>query len=230
MENMSLENRILDANLVVDCDEILYNISPKWCKLIYENKEIFKKYFRIDVLERAINEGENFDDIILSRDKFYLNEWLKKDDIEKLPEEIFKKFMELYDTEDYYDDLKPTAMGIGIGRLSYSPQVKKVYVLTRHMHESNRESKLRAIRGLFPSHKLEIRTIGAGEKKSDVIKDVDVSNGFIFDDEISNIKDYLKNAENVTHCNICLPILGYNQPDDEIIKLLEEREVCLLTY
>lgn len=227
MEN--LESRILDANLVVDCDEILYNISPKWCKKMYEMKDIFEPYMRMDILQRAIEEGEDFENAILSRDKFYLNQWLKKEDVE-IPDDINQKFMDIYNQPDFYDDLKPTAMAIGISRLSYCPNVKKVYIITRHGHNGSKDSKLRAVKGLFPSNKLEIRFVGTGEKKSDAIKDIDLTNGFIFEDEMSNVKDYLVNGKNVTHCNICVPILGYNMPDEQIIKLFEEREVCLLTY
>lgn len=225
------DNRILDCNLIVDCDEILYNISPKWCRGIYERKEIFEPYLRIDILERAIKEGENFDDVILSRDKFYITEWLKKDNVD-IPENIFKEFMNIYNAKDYYDDLKPTAMGIGISRLSRSPNVKKVYAVSRHAENESgsRDSKIRAIKGLFPSNKLELKIVGRNEKKSDAIKGIDITNGFIFEDEMNNILDYLTNAENVTHCNICVPVLGYNLPSEQIIKLMEEREVCFLTY
>ena len=228
MEN-NLSTLTYDANLVVDCDEILYNISPKWCKKIYEMKDVFEPYLRIDILEKAINAGEDYENIILSRDKFYLNQWLKKENVE-LPEEVYNKFMDIHNAIDFYDDLRPTAMGIGISRLSYHKNIKKVCVVTRHASINSLKSKMAAIRGLFPSGKLDVRILGANQKKSDVIKDIDLTNGFIFEDEISNIKDYLENGKNVTKCNIVMPVLGYNMPDEQTIKLLDEREVCLLTY
>lgn len=227
METQQLTTLTQDANLIIDCDEILVNISPKWTKRLYDNKEVFKDYLDFSILDKCIENQELFLKVVFSRPEFYLTKWLAKEDTE-IPPTILKKFMELYDTEDFYYDLPLTRMAIGLSKLSYHPSVKKVYVVTRCSSEKNYEGKLRLIQSLFPSKKLEIIKVDAAHKKSDYIKNIDIENGFIFDDELNNVRDYLNAG--VSKCNIYIPMMGYNKPDELLIGKAQSNEVCICYY
>lgn len=227
MEN-SLGNLILDANLIVDCDEILVNISPKWAKLIDDNEHVFGKYLDTSKIKPVKNDIKELTKLVLTRDKFYLTDWLKREDVDEIPQDIINKFMSLYDQDGFYYDLPLTKMAIGLNKLAYHYSVRKIYVVTRCASEKNYKSKQELIKSLFPSSKLEIIKIGKDEKKSSCLKNINIENGFVFEDEISNIVDYLDNG--LTKCNIYVPMLGYNKPTAELLDKVELSNVCLLYY
>jgi hypothetical protein len=226
----AIANLIQDANLIVDCDEILVNVSPLWVKKIIENKELFEEHLDLSKVIEVMEDEAKFNELVLRRDKYYLTDWLKREDIEKVPAEIIAKFMDLYnDDEMYYSALPITRMAAGLQKLSYHPSVKKVYVITKCTDGKNYDKKEALIRSLFPDRKLEIRKVPIHEKKSAYVKDIDIKNGFIFEDELSNIKDYLENST-ISECNIYVPMLGYNKPNAELMLLVEEKKICLSYY
>ena len=224
-----MDNDVRECNLVVDCDEILVNIAPKWCRKILEDREFFRPYFKIEWLEQHENDKEKFDIFVESRNTFYLNQWLKREDIE-VPDAVYKKFLSIYDEEDFYYELPLCQMALGLKELSKQPSVKNIYVISRHVKNSNSmEGKINLIKSIFPSEKLIIKILDTGESKGDIIKDINIENGFIFEDEIKNIKDYLK-QDNVRNCYLYLPKFGYNIPDGETIDLIIERNIEFKVY
>lgn len=231
MENTSITtNLIADANLIVDCDEILVNISPLWTRKVLEEKEYFGKYLDLEPL-LTIKDEPYFDKLILRRKVFYITDWLKKKDVEKIPDEVVSKFMSLYnDDEEYYYNLPLTRMARALVNFSYHPSIKKIYVVTRCTDGKNYASKERLIQSIFPSLKLEIIKVPSGCKKSDYIKNINIRNGFIFEDELSNIEDYIVNANNVTECTFYVPKLGYNIPNMELVEKIEKKNVSLRYY
>ena len=50
MNNVEL---IQDANLILDCDEILVNISPKWTRLLAEHKNEFEEYLDFTEVDKV---------------------------------------------------------------------------------------------------------------------------------------------------------------------------------
>lgn len=225
--NMEL---IQDANLILDCDEILVNISPTWTKLMVENKEEFEEYFDFTEVEKVKDDHFELTKLVLNRKEFYLTDWLKRKDVDVIPKHIMDKFMKLYNSEGFYHNLPLTNMGVALGKLSYHPSIKKVYVVTRVTDDtSNLESKEALIKSLFPYNKLEIVKVPPKEKKSDYIKNIDIKNGFIFDDENSNLMDYLVNGK-VSECNFYVPRLGYNRPSIEMLRIADEQKVSVSYY
>lgn len=225
--NMEL---IQNANLILDCDEILVNISPKWSKLLLANREEFEEYLDFTELEKVKDDHHELTKLVLNREHFYLTEWLKRDDVEEIPKHIIDKFMKLYNVKDFYHDLPLTKMAVALGKLSYHPSIQKVYVVTRVTEDtSNLESKDALIKSLFPYNKLEIIKVPPKEKKSDYIKNIDIKNGFIFDDENGNLMDYLVNGK-VSECNFYVPRLGYNRPSMDMLRLADEQKVSVSYY
>lgn len=224
----SLENPIYDTNFIVDCDEILVNISPKWAKLMAENEDIFRDYFNLEEIKKVKDDIIELTRLVLLRKEFYLTDWLKKKEVDKIPDNVMKSFMDLYDTPDFYYDLPLNKISVGLRGISFHRAVKKIYVVTRCTSLKNYKSKCDIITNLFPERKLEIIKIGKGEKKSSCLSKIDIENGFIFEDENSNIVDYLDSG--ITKCNLYVPILGYNRPTSGIVEKAHLNEVSLNYY
>ena len=78
--------------------------------------------------------------------------------------------------------------------------------------------------------KVTIYELEAGEKKSDVIKELnDVSH--IYEDEIDNIVDIVDNCPNLNNMIISVPKYGYNMTiPEETIKKAAERDIDIIRY
>ena len=220
---------IQDANLIVDCDEILVNISPLWVKKLYALKAELNEYIDLDQFDKFIDNFDELNEYVIRRPVFYLTDWLKRKEIKELPKDIVDKIMGVYtEDKDFYYDLPLNKMAVSLNKFSRHPSVKKVYVVTRCSSTINFKGKEELIKTLFPMTKLEIITLKIGEKKSDFIKHIDIKNGFIFEDELSNIMDYLNSG--VCHCNFYIPKLGYNYPTKDLMALASEKEICISYY
>ena len=101
--NLNRSNIYTEKNhIVVDCDEVLVRISPKWVHLMHTQEwyEYFNQFFMLDP---EFNLGRDFE-AVLMRPTFYLNQWLERPDIlGRFTESEIRtangKFMDLY----YYD-------------------------------------------------------------------------------------------------------------------------------
>lgn len=216
------------CNLIVDCDEILCNICPKWVKKLYEKKEDFKDVFDFSKIEKVICDDIQYKNLIMGREIGNLETWLLKEGV-IIDEKHNNLFHQCYEVEDFYEDLPLTKMGVGISRLSLQNAVKKVYVITKVRGDNpNLKSKIPFIKSLFPKDKLEIIVVPLEGKKSDYIKNINIRNGFIFEDDLNNVHDYLDNG--VNHCNIYIPRLGYNLPTVNLYEKSTDADVCITYY
>jgi predicted AlkP superfamily phosphohydrolase/phosphomutase len=217
------------ANIVVDCDEVLTNISPLWVQKIHDNREKFEKYFNL--FNSFDHKNEEDYEKVLSRSEFYLNKWLMKEGLILTKEEekkLFKEFFDLYDNDDFYMECEPTKMCEGIYKLSLQSFVDKIFVVTRTT-EGNKKSKERFINAYLNSPKVEIIYVGSNEKKSDYIKKL--SNvKMVVEDELKNIHDIIDNCKNLEYCDIYVPYTGYNQPDADLFEKADENKFKLLYY
>jgi phosphoglycolate phosphatase-like HAD superfamily hydrolase len=216
-------------NIVVDCDEVLTDISPLWVQKIIENRDYFDKYFDLpETFDYNTEEGYKF---VLSRPTFHLNKWLLKEGINLTTDqeaELFKKFFDLYDNADFYSECSPTRMAEGIYKLSLQKYVDKIYIVTR-TSEGTRESKETFLRNFLSSPKFEIVFVGKEEKKSDYIKKLD-NVKIIVDDELSNIHDIMDNCDNLNEVDFYIPYTGYNEPDADLFDKADEKKFKLLYY
>lgn len=224
-----MKDELKECNIVTDCDEILVNISPKWCRKILEDREFYRPYFKVEILEEHEDDEEKFNKCVLNRDKFYLNLWLQREGV-TVPDHVFKKFLSIHAEKGFYEDLDILPMALGLKQLAKHSSVKNVYVISKHAENSDSlDSKINLIKSLFPQEKLIIKMLKPSESKGDAIKDIDIEYGFILDDEIKNLKEYLK-QDNVKNCYIYLPELGYNVPDVETLDLMLEKNIEFKVY
>lgn len=223
------------SHMVIDCDEVLVRISPKWVYKMHlpENYPIFEEHLHVS---KKFDLEKHYE-TVMRRDKFQLYDWMKREFIEGefAQSEILdvkEKCMQLYNDPHFYDDLKPTEMAKSISMLARNNNIKKISIVTRNLFDSSAESKRRFINKLFASciDKVTIYELEKDEKKSDVIKEFDdVSH--IFEDEISNVIDIIENCPNLENVIISVPKYGYNVdiPQD-ITEKAAERGIDIIKY
>jgi hypothetical protein len=184
--------------VVTDMDEVLVNISPKWYRKVRENWNIFAPYFR--------DLGDLTDLQVLQRPIYLMNDWLKKDEIPKLPEEIVEAYLSLYRDNNFYEDLHPTAFGKGIGVLSRQNFLEKIYIVS-HTVKGGEDSKVQFFRKWFNHPKIELVMLPTSTPKSEYIKGI-AYNTFI-DDSPAVMYDVIKNTSSFLK-EFMIPQLGYN--------------------
>ena len=213
----------INKNVVLDCDEVLVNISIPWIETIISDNN-FNKYINLKEYSKK--------DIYL-RDEFYIEKFFtykNKEDIEICKD----KFYKIYSESRFYDNLKPTRYGTVMSKAAMQSFVENIYVITRHIGSNdNLDSKKLFLNKLFKNSidKLNIIEIGKNEKKSDIIKDI--NNIAIYaEDELNNILDVIKNCKkNLDGTIINIPIYGYNKPNKELIDYSnDENNNFLINY
>jgi hypothetical protein len=205
-----------NITIVSDCDEVLTNISPLWSLLIHKNANYFKDYFN---LIENFDYDKNYSTILL-RDKFYLNEFFRKEDLqltESQEKELFEKFFSLYDNDKFYKFCKPTKMCYSLRELAITNYVNKLYIVSRTTDGTEKGKKEfieKTFKGL--SSKVEFVPVPMNGKKSDILNDINNVNVFL-DDELKNVHDIMDNCPNINNMDIYIPKLGYNKPTKELI-------------
>ncbi|QXN67878.1 hypothetical protein FPHOBKDP_00124 [Listeria phage LPJP1] len=234
MENLNIDmnDPTKKKHIVVDCDEVLCNISPKWTYLIHQEKDYFGKY---------MNLIDNFDidlhyNMVLSRNKFYLNQWLIKDESytnysEDEMDEVLRRMMMLYETEDYYDNLKPNPIVESLALSIRQPILDRISIVTR-TNAKNLKSKERFLKNCFQGvmNKVDIYFVENDENKSDIIKDLGDGIAAIYEDEVKNIVDILDNCNNLDKSLIYVPSYGYNNANLDLYTKAEEKGTQLRYY
>lgn len=214
------------VNLVLDCDEILCCISPKWVFSLYNDYNFFKKYLNIP--EKLELTRENFNRILM-RPYFFLDSWLFKHDKKFTKEEVkeFKtRFIEIYDSKNFYDDLEPTPFANAISYLALQHYIKNIYIVTRTT-PNNKDSKERFLSKLFGTtlDKVQIFYLEKDEKKSDVIKNLN-NISIVADDELENLEDIAMNCNNIKGANFYVPKYGYNRnPSENLLEACKNKKV-----
>jgi hypothetical protein len=212
-------------DIVLDCDDVLCLIAPKWIYKLYSDYDFFSKYLYIPKKEEFVFNEEMVTKI-MSRPFFKLDSWLFKHGERNnfSDEEIIEfreRFYHLYDTPDFYDDLSPTEFAKGMSFAINETAIKHVSIVTRSTY-NNRKSKEKFLMNLFNnSNKLDIYYLDPNENKSDVIKTLGNDIDCIADDELSNIIDICKKCDNVRDVNFYVPTYGYNIPTQELKDVLE---------
>lgn len=213
--------------IVTDMDEVLINISFKWYQLIRKDWDYFKEYFK-DYGE--LNEPE-----VLQRNIYILSDWLKKDEIEKLPEEVIERFMNLYEDTDFYDlDFNQlTPMGNGIIAMAKESYVKKIYIISRTTSNRTAQYKARLFKKVFAraDDKIEMILVPNNVSKSSIINDNKINYTTYIEDNLNEIEDVVLNT-NVLLKEIMIPVLGYNniQTKPDVVRILEKNMCKINPY
>lgn len=201
------------GHIVADCDEVLVNISPKIVQLMHEDFDYYSQFFRL---------SENYDydthySVILNRPEYYIDQWLVRKDVydnfteDEVNEARKKLHNEIIFKSDLYDTLKPTKLGESLSMTIGTPLMKKLSIVTK-TSDNNLKSKEKFLKTLFRGHmdKVDIYYLEGDDKKSDVIKTLGYVTA-IYEDELSNVEDIIKNCDNVRQNRFDIPSLGYNQ-------------------
>ena len=206
------------GSMIIDMDDVLVYTVNLWFKYIMDRYELFKSYLNEDVIP------DNYDYIThfnypLSRPTYLFTDWLLKKDLSMEDQLIGRRFiMEAYHEHinDFYKNVTATPLVDSIISMFKYKDFKfdKIYIVTRTLDNFEKE-KTECIRRLFSPiiNKVEIIFTEIGEKKSEAIKDIEKVS-IIFDDELSNIYDYIDNCNNIDNCIMMIPTTGYNVPFD----------------
>jgi hypothetical protein len=210
------------GNIVFDMDEILFNITPYIYKKIRLNWERFFPYLK--------NLGPLTDEQILSREHFYITDWLLKDKIREREEYariVWDEIKDLVFNENLYNNVQPTKLcreTLLNPEFLENPAIKSCIILTRSLdsHPGMLYAKQELIEKFFKHPKIKLVVVGTEEKKSDALKTLGIDWSLILDDEIRNIQDYAENFD-LERREFLIPEMGYNKIPPHIELLIKEK-------
>ena len=220
--------------VVVDCDEVLVNISPKAVKLMHEDFDYYNKFFRLS----KEFDLEKQTPIILNRPEYYINKWLLRKDVLdnytiKEYEEAEARFTDNFNRDDYYEDLIPTNLGLTLSKLLRTNVIEKLIVVSKVVDINRTGSKERFLKKLFrnSTNKLSVYFIESGNKKSEIVNLVNNDKlAQVYEDEVSNIEDIINNT-NKTNFELMIPSLGYNNTiSDQSLITAKEKGILIKYY
>lgn len=216
-----------NAIAVLDMDECLVNISPKWMKKCYDNGVYDKQVPYDTVLERKHYSLEK---------AFAMNDE--------------KKFLSLYfDDDSFYDDLLPTPLLKGLvftGHLN-ERALSKVIIVSKTDNELSAPVNI-SKKIFFKKHiennlkalnvETELVLVPANGSKRDYIEKVTDRMDLLVDDSLSNIIDIItkcptRGVPKVFPKVVMVPALGYVKDTyalEQIRLLLQVNGSSLLTY
>ena len=204
-ESLNVVNESDRFTLVLDCDDLLVDISTKWCKKIKQNSTL--SHYISDTTE-----------VVEMRDTYYLNNWLK------IENEHTAEFLSLYyDDATFYDDLIPSPIMNSI--LNILDYVEEIHILTNcgsDLSAPVNKSKLKWLKAHFankvssvnPSQsvKFKVHAITSDYKdgKGGFLRDNNISFNTFADDSLENIYSVMEHVQHVNKYEILLPVYGFN--------------------
>ena len=197
----------------MDMDDVLVDISPSLYSTIRKKWLKYNKWFA--------DLGPLTDIEVYSRPFFYVNEWLIKSVAKGLPPAAYtdlqiainKELVKDFFSVDFYKTLSPTTLAKRTLMNKFyidSPEVTKVYIITKYVDDAMIQYKKNFIEKYFKSNKIEVLLVPKGESKADLIKEKGIEWNLLIDDELSNIKDFSEKF-NLTDKEFLLPRYGYNK-------------------
>lgn len=239
---MKLSDFIVPARgkcIVCDVDDVLLYTTPLWYKILNDRKHLIKDFIKPNVFLDGYNYEDHFG-YPLSRDEYYFDKWLLRDDISKDDREKCKEIiLNCIDEEGFYRNplLKVTNLAKTLNdMISFKNNfgIEKVYFVTKTTpKDPNRDDKITIIKNLFSNHinKIEIVFVKAHEKKSEFIDSITYEIASIFDDHLENMRDILMNCNNISNTILMVPQFGWNDKFDEsLLKMSQEKNAPLKLY
>lgn len=220
--------------IITDWDGVLQMIDKAWCYLIKTQKDILEPWLNYELLESY--GTKKFITDLFSRDKYYLNDWLLKDNVKELPKDVFRFFMGLYTECDFfYDGCDWLAMMEVLVGMSRQNCVSEIIILTHVPYKNKRDyRKEKIFKELIEpiSNKFKLVQLHTSESKADWIKNNKPDFTIFIDDRADIIKE-VTSKNNVTDKMIYMPIYGYNSyllEDEKYIDELTRRNCILYGY
>lgn len=193
--------------MVLDCDDLLVDISNKWYDKI-KNNDNLKHYIKDD------------SPILELRHCYYLNEWLNIDEVHK------QEFLDLYFQDDtFYDNLIPSPIMNSV--LSSLEFIEEIHILTSCGSDLNlpvTKSKLKWLKTNFSDSlkghdnkiKFHIHIIDTNyvDGKGGFLRDMGIKFNTFADDSLDNVYSVMNNVEHISKYEIIVPIYGFNSAID----------------
>jgi hypothetical protein len=218
-------------DMVLDCDDVCVNITPKWMYLLLQNDK-FRKLLTHDhlshiLLNHPFNRKE-YD--LISHAPYTLDEDLRSE-LNKIALEIY------YNDSTFYDDLTATGyfdLALSLLRNSHAKRIS-IVSQSKELSLPVNLSKIRFLQNIFKefdSSQYNIFLLNSGEKKSDVIKNEIPNYTNFVDDHLSNIFDVVENT-NSFNKEFLAPLTGFSYSSDNkttIERLTREKQCSILFY
>ena len=192
------------VNMLVDMDEVLVNISPKWIMRIYNNPD-YDGFANKKKVDTVLDEIGDYQETLLLRDSYYIEKWLEISD----PEAI-QACRDVFDKDpDYYQDLNPTNFAQEL-RLALSSGKITVTVISHCVNTASVDSKSKWLKNFFGELPYKFYPVDLNTSKGDVVIANNISYNVFIDDMVKNIIDVATKTGNNDR-EFLLPRLGYNQ-------------------
>lgn len=215
--------------LIFDMDDVLVPLAPTVYRAIQENFIEFMPYLK--------DLGMLTDAEIYARDKFSITEWLKDENLDKLPA-IKQQLVELTNhycfSETCYDLVEPTKIANMTLRNTFfmdNSIISKCYILSRSANKQMTIAKMKWLKKYFSHPKLDVIIIDSHEKsKFDVIEELNIDWCLMIDDEMRNIIEVAERSKDLNGREFLLPKFGYNQCSPEHRFLIEQKGGTISYY
>lgn len=193
--------------LLTDMDDVLTFSSIQAFKLLKQmNNTSLNEYLNFNIID---NYGE-----VNQRSYYYFTESYNLKP--KIPKEIFKLSLSVWDKDEFFEDLQPTTFANIVKSMLNHNILKKVYIISKNLSKEQREKKLKWIIKFFGKEnldKIDFISVGIDETKSKVIKKNKITDWNVYaEDLLDNILDVVINCkEDSFGKEILIPRYGYNQ-------------------
>jgi hypothetical protein len=208
--------------IILDIDEVVVDIGPKWIKLAMQDSILFNRIRNISAIKSFAKGEEDLRKTVMGRDIYDLSKWLCLSDLAK------EHFMDIYRKNGrFYSDLSLTKFAFN---LLSNPKSRHIIFLSHILNGDVDESKSLFIRDKFKKCSFEMHFVDIKDKKSDKIKEHGWNYDLYVEDLPLNMLDVMKNTAK-DNGNFCFPVLGYNASIpilcEEVIK---EKKLNLTSY
>ena len=206
-ENMTMRKEII----IVDWDGCLQMIDKAWCYLVKTQEDKLSPWLDYSKLENYGTADFLVD--LFNREEYYLDKWLLKDGIEKLPEGAYQFFMGLYSHCDFfYDGCDFLLMMDAMAGMAQQNYVSEIIILTHVPFTNGRdlrkekifEEKIKPISGKF-----KLVQLHTTQSKGEWIRDNKPDFTVFVDDNPNVIRDVVE-KNSLFEKFIYMPIYGYN--------------------
>lgn len=200
------ESELASANnrrvYVVDFDEVIVNINPKWYQKI---KQIPYLYDKIPEMQKAVLEKHPS-----LRNQFYIAPYIGfNEEDEKLCNNLF------FEDPTFYDDLEPAPFYNQLKFLVEKGLVKEIHIVTScgwsldAPVNINKKKKIESLfnQATFPACPVHIHMLTYPTKKADYIVEKGIIPNVIVEDSDKNLKEYLE--ANIVRCEYLVPMCLY---------------------
>ena len=221
----------LSGDVVFDMDEVLVDIFPTVFMHLQRNIERYEPYLTKDNVfdVETINRRKDHDlRVHLMKGEYH---GLPHDQRSEIVDAIrAKKVDRDYWKSDMYANLSPTGLGRGVmeRRFIGREDVRSVTILTFTSSEKLNEHKTKFVEKYFNHPKIRLvpvmfSTRSKRSTKSGRMKKLKLNWDCFVDDMEYNIRDFAESFPDLNGKRLYSPDMGYNQPSEELIKLIESK-------